>query len=185
MLPRHLLIFSFVHCGIFLGNLRFTGKSLPVSIILAPLWVGISGRLVAQKRLGVNRYNSEQKAMNPDLAAKGVVLPLIWSQPGKEQQWQPTKGTWGQHLEQTGTKYAQEMFRIQKSYVRWAPRKAVEIWLGDEILAQEINLMNLVRKSEMGMKIKQTYQPPLQRPQSQGMWLHPNSGWDRNGSEEG
>lgn len=49
VLTRHLLIFSHVNCNISLGNLKFTGKIQPVSTILALLWVGIQGRLVAQK----------------------------------------------------------------------------------------------------------------------------------------
>lgn len=89
VLARHLLISSYVHCNIVLGNLKFTGKILPVSIILALLWVGISGRLVAQTMggRGVNRCNPEEKAMNLGPAVKGVALLLIWSQPGRDQKW--------------------------------------------------------------------------------------------------
>lgn len=52
MLARHLLIFPYVLCTIFSGNLKFTEKLLPMSIILTVS--GISERL-AQKRLGVKQ----------------------------------------------------------------------------------------------------------------------------------
>lgn len=123
--------------------------------------------------------------MNLDPAAKGVVLLLIWSQPGREWPWQP-KGTWGQHLKQTGTKYAQEMFQNTKELCEMSSKKS--FWN----LAWWQNPCTRNKSDESYTQIRngnenkiQAYQPPLRRPQSEGMWLHPKGGWDKNGSEEG
>lgn len=140
------------------------------------------GRAGVQKKLEANKFNLEEKAINLDPAVEGVALPLLWSQQGKEQQWQlqhrkRRANTWNK-LEQN---MLRKCFKIQKSYVRWAaPSKTFELWLSHEIPTNEINLMGPVYKSEMQIKMKYKLISDLK-------CNHKVRGceWDKNGSGEG
>lgn len=111
--------------------------------------------------------------MHLDLAVKGVALVLIWSQSGRKRRWQLQQR---EHGASTWNKLEQNMlrkcFKIQKSYVRWAPRKALEFWLSDEILAKEINLINLVHSQKLEWNKIQAYQPPPLQVQSHRIWVN-------------
>lgn len=82
----------------------------------------------------------------------------------------PTKGTWGQHLEQTGTKYAQEMFQNTKELCYMSSGRC--FWT----LAQWRDPCKRNKLDESCTQIRngneskiQAYQQP--QPQHQGMGL--------------
>lgn len=104
---------------------------------------------------------------------KGAARPLIWSGPRREQQWQLQQrkreaSTWNK-LEQN---MLRKCFQIQKSYVRWAPKKFLNSEWWDPCKTKKFDKSCTQVRNGNESKI-QAYQPPPPQPQYQGMWLPP------------